>query len=192
MKDNKHLVSRIVAGLAIVLVLVGLYVLLLLFVPRWRLPTILGKTRIDLNILDDAQDKRDRLQIAKLNLEVPFFGGNDVKLLDKGAWHRFPERGDPVKGGNFIISAHRFHLGLTPQGTRAKSPFYNLNKLVPGDDIKVFFQGKTYDYKVTRRYKVKPNATNIEDPSTEPKMTLYSCNLAGPADGREVIEAKKI
>lgn len=190
MKGNKRLIGKLIAGLAVMLMLGGLYLASLLVTPRWQLPRLMGKSSIDLNVLDDAQDKRDRIQIAKLGIEVPFFGGTDVKLLEKGAWHRFPERGDPVKGGNFILSAHRFHLGLTPQGTRTRSPFYNLNKLAPGDDIKVFFQGQTYTYQVTRRYKIKPNQVSIEAPSTEAKMTLYSCTMAGPQDGREVIEAK--
>jgi sortase A len=172
------------------LVFGGLYALLLTQAPRVRLPGFVGKSSVDLNILDDAEDKRDRLQIEKINLEVPFFVGQDARTLEQGVWHRFPERGDPAKGGNFVLSAHRFNLGLTPQGTRAKSPFYNIDKLAVGDRIHVLFQGKAYEYAVTRLYSVKPSEVSIEAPSDDPKLTLYSCTLKGSADGRAVVEAR--
>lgn len=143
---------------------------------------------IDLNIADDEQDMRNRIQIEKINLEVPYFEG-DASMLNKGAWWRFAERGNPKDGGNFILSAHRFYLGLTPSGTRKRSPFYNLDKLEPGDRIRTFYDNQWYDYLVTKKYSVKPNAVEIEAPTESPRMTLYTCTLRGSADGRVVIEA---
>ncbi len=148
------------------------------------------KSPIDLNTKDDAKDARDRIQIAKINLEVPFFAGTSPALLEKGVWHRYAERGDPKKGGNFILSAHRFTLGNSPSQTKTKSPFYNINKLAIGDQIRVFFHGTWYDYAITKMYDVKPNATEIEAPSDEAKLTLYTCTLKGSADGRTVVEAR--
>jgi sortase A len=144
---------------------------------------------IDLNTADDDTDQRDRIQIAKINLEVPFYSNGGAELLEKGSWWRFPDRGNPEKGGNFILSAHRFTLGNSPGQTKTKSPFYNLHKLNEGDTIRVHFKNKWYDYKVTRLYSVQPNATEIEEPSNTPKLTLYTCTLKGSADGRMVIEA---
>jgi len=111
--------------------------------------------------------------------------------LESGAWHRFPERGNPEIGGNFILSAHRFELGWSPQQTRQKSPFYNINRINQGDTIYIDFKAKRYTYEVKRRYQVSPDALSIEAPSTEAKLTLYSysCTLKGSQDGRDVIEA---
>lgn len=167
----------------------GAYLLILTQIPRIeQLPV---SSAIDLNLNDDANDSRDRIQIEKINLEVPYFTG-DASSLEKGAWWRFPERGNPQDGGNFILSAHRFNLGLTPQGTRARSPFYNLGEMQAGDKIRIFNDGKWYDYVVTKNYSVDRNAVEIEAETAEPRLTLYTCSLKGEADGRVVIEAKPL
>lgn len=133
----------------------------------------------------------DKLVIPKIDVRVPYFEG-DQHSLERGAWHRYPERGNPEIGGNFILSAHRFNLGITPMGTKAKSPFYKIDKLKVGDDIYVTFHSKEYHYKVDRMYDVSRSATEIEAPSSEPKLTLYSCSLMGEKNGRVVVEAKPI
>lgn len=194
-KPRRYLGRRIspivLTGLAIVLILAGGYVLLLTQAPG-SVMSVVVKSEIDLNTSDDATDHRDRIQISKINLEVPFFSKGGRELLEKGSWWRFPERGDPQKGGNFILSAHRFTLGNSPGQTKAKSPFYNLNKLREGDAIRIYFKDKWYDYRVTKLYSVTPDAAEIEQPSTTPKLTLYTCSLKGSADGRLVVEAEPI
>lgn len=167
---------------------IGIYLGLLLLAPaRVALPV---KSAIDLDTSDDASDTRDRIQIEKINLEVPIYVGG-AEVLEKGVWHRYPDRGDPVSGGNFILSAHRFRIAQDPILTKERSPFYNLDKLDIGDSLRIFYQGNWYDYGVTKKYDVKPDAVEIEAPSSEAKLTLYSCTLSGSADGRIVIEAKK-
>lgn len=164
--------------------------LLLTFAPS-KVLTPLSPSSIDLNLDDDALDKRNRIQIERINLEVPFYEG-DASTLEKGAWWRFPERGNPKDGGNFILSAHRFYIGLTPQGTRERSPFYNLEELGPGSRIRVYYDEQWYDYTVTRKYQVEPTAVEIEEPTDDSIMTLYTCTLQGSADGRVVIEARPV
>jgi sortase A len=110
-------------------------------------------------------------------------------VLDNGAWHRHPERGDPEKGGNFILAAHRFELGPTPSETQRKSPLYHIDKVEVDDDIQIDFNGKRYDYRVAERLAVKPTQTEIEAPSDVAKLTLYTCTLGGETDGREVLIA---
>lgn len=132
-----------------------------------------------------ATVKDDRLYIPKLKLNVTYKSGGEEVLLDN-VWHRFAERGDPEKGGNFILAGHRFEIGLTPGETRRKSPFYNIDKLAVGDDIYADFNGKRYKYQIIEHKQVKPTQVEIEAPSVEPKMTLYTCTLGGEADGREV------
>lgn len=141
---------------------------------------------------DEAVEIQDnRLYIPKISVDVPFNTGS-YAVLEKGAWHRRPENGDPEKGGNFVLSAHRFEMGWTPQQTRARSPFYHIDRLEPGDKIFVDYNKKRYAYEVTKKYKVDRYAVHIEGPSEEPKMTLYSCDRRGEPYGREVIEAKPL
>ena len=185
--SNKRL-KRLVITLASLL-LIGGGVYLLLLTQASNLPI---SSSIDLNTSDDANDMRNRIQIEKMGVEVPYFNDNTPATLEKGAWWRFPDRGNPEDGGNFIISAHRFYIGRTPQGTRARSPFYKLDKLETGDKIRVFYEKKWYDYQVTKKYSVKPDATEIEAKTDEPKLTLYTCSLKGSADGRVVIDAEPL
>lgn len=168
----------------------GLYLLLLVMTPN--IPVLYPTKRIEAKALPAPTG--DRIYIPKIGVDVALATGG-AEALDKGSWHRFPERGDPVAGGNFIVSAHRFSLGLTPGATRQKSPFYHIDKLEVGDQIIVDFQGKRYGYQVTSHNEVKPGQTEIEAPIEEggqAKMTLYTCTLKGESDGREVYIAKPL
>lgn len=178
----------IVLWVLIPVIVVSCYVLFLTASPA-RVFSHIIKTSIDLNTDDDAQDNRNRIQISKIDLEVPFYEGG-AAVLDQGAWHRYPERGNPKDGGNFILSAHRFQIGVTSVATKRQSPFYNLEKLEVNDSLRIFYKGQWYDYKVNKKYQVKPNEVAIEAPSSQAKLTLYSCTLKGSADGRIVIEAQ--
>lgn len=106
-----------------------------MFIPsQIRIPV---RSAIDLNATDDATDSRDRIQIEKIYLEIPFyFCGSDS--LERGVWHRYPEHGDPIKGGNFILSAHRFRIAQDLILIKERSPFYNLDRVVVGDKIRFF------------------------------------------------------
>lgn len=169
-------------------ILVGTYVLFLsLVAPRMT-------SQINQAYLSSHQPSinQNQLYIPKINLSVSIKTGGEEALND-AVWHRYPERGDPVQGGNFILAGHRFVMGLTAGEVRHKSPFYNVNQLNKDDLILVDFNGKRYTYKITRRYAVKPTEVSIEDPSPDnPHMTLYTCSLKGQADGRVVIDATKV
>jgi len=184
---KKTVRNMIIAVISLALIGAGAYILILTQSANLPIPS-----SIDLNTADDENDTRNRIQIEKMGVEVPYFNDNTPATLERGAWWRFPERGNPEKGGNFILSAHRFFLGKTPQGTRERSPFYRLNTLAEGDKIRVFYEGKWYEYEVTKNYPVKPDATEIEAETDEPRLTLYTCSLKGAADGRVVIEAKPL
>lgn len=167
----------------------GLYFLLLVLTPR--IPALYPTQEINPKTLPAPAKQEDRVYIPKIGVNVTLATGGP-EALDKGSWHRFPERGDPQTGGNFIVSAHRFSIGLTPGQTRVKSPFYHIDKLTVGDQILVDFNGKRYGYEITKRFAVKPNQTDIESETDEARMTLYTCTLKGQTDGRDVFYAKPL
>ncbi len=176
---------KILLGLSLLAAATGLYLLLLVTSPGLPGFDLSKYEPIDIATVPIGDRQ---LIIPKIGVNIQFLEGN-ASTLEKAAWHRFPERGNPEVGGNFIVSAHRFRLGLTPEGTRARSPFYNINKLEAGDKIYADYNGKRHEYVITKKYAVKPHQTEIEAPSDSPKLTLYSCTLKGSHDGREVIEA---
>lgn len=130
----------------------------------------------------------NRLYIPKIDINLPYNTGN-AEVMEHGAWWRQPNNGNPRDGGNFVLSAHRFIMGLTPEQTLRKSPFYNINRLQIGDEITVDFDGKRYIYTISEIFKVKPEDVHIENRTAQPRLTLYSCTLGGAQDGREVFIA---
>lgn len=168
---------------------VGIYILILVLAPIIPPPS---QPEVLYTQTQAEQLQENRLYIPKISVDVAITEGTSEIALEKGAWHRKPENGNPEKGGNFVLSAHRFELGMTPQQTRVKSPFYHIDKMQVGDKIFVDYNQKRYGYEVTKKYQVDRHAVYIEGPSTDAKLTLYSCDLRGEAAGREVIEAKPL
>jgi sortase A len=189
-KKKNKLLSNLLLAVSIVGLAGGIYLLILVLTPN--VPALYPVEPINAKTL--PAPKGDRIYIPKIGISVEIDTGG-AEALEKGAWHRFPERGDPEQGGNFIVSAHRFSLGVTPGQTRHKSPFYHIDKLAKGDQILVDFKGKRYGYEVIEEKSVKPTQVEIEAPlgeGEEPKMTIYTCTLKGESDGREVFIAKPL
>ena len=179
-KSKKRWPRRLLTVFAIAMFIGGGYLLFLTQSPK--LTFLKPAPKVDQTI------EENKVIVPGAKIEVGIFEGG-VETLDKGAWHRFPERGDPVEGGNFIISAHRFGLGATPQATQANSAFYNIDDMTTGDEIIVHWEGKEYTYEVAKKYQVEPTATEVEDPRDDHVLTMYSCTLAGRYDGRIIVEA---
>ena len=188
---ENHWRRNIFIFLALLLITSGTYVLFTAFSPLFNTSIVAGRDTDETlkKLKKPVGSNGDRLYIPQINVDVAIVTGDTSVALERGAWHRKPENGDPVHGGNFVLSAHRFVMDITPQGTVLKSPFYNIDRLLIGDRLVVDYQGKRYEYEIKRKYAVEPNAAQIESKSEKPKMTLYSCTLQGSAEGRDVIEA---
>lgn len=146
--------------------------------------------QIKVDEIESPRIDKDRIIIPKIGVDISY--GLGEVALDTGAQWRYPERGSPTTGGNFIIAAHRFNLAATPSQTIVKSPFYHVDKLEIGDQIIIDYDGKRYGYNVSKIYEVKPTQVEIESPSETAKLTLYTCSLGGTSDGRVVIEASPL
>jgi sortase A len=189
-KKGSRLFSSVLLAVSVAGLVGGVYLLVLVLTPN--VPALFPVEPINAQSLPAPTG--DRIYIPKIGVSVEIATGGP-EALEKGSWHRFPERGDPVIGGNFIVSAHRFSLGATPGQTRRKSPFYHIDKLEKGDQILVDFKGKRYGYEIIEEKSVKPTQVEIEAPlanGEDPKMTIYTCTLKGESDGREVFIAKPL
>lgn len=187
---SRSILNVILLVISILGLVGGTYLLILVMTPN--IPVLFPVEEINAQSLPKPQG--DKIYIPKIGVSVDLVTGGP-EALDKGSWHRFPERGDPVLGGNFIVSAHRFSLGATPGQTRKKSPFYHIDKLATGDQVLVDYKGKRYGYEIISHNEVKPTQTEIESPLKEgeaAKLTLYTCTLKGESDGREVYIAKPL
>ena len=175
--------------LPIIGILAGLYLLFLVNAPALLAPKPVADSHLAELIPENTSPTEPRVYIPRLNLNLEF--SDSPSALDDGLWHRHSQRGNPEDGGNFILAGHRLQLAPTPHETVRKSPLYHVDQMKRGDHIYVDFQGKRYIYEVTATYTVKPQQIEIEAPSTQPKMTLYTCTINGESDGRDVIEARQ-
>jgi LPXTG-site transpeptidase (sortase) family protein len=133
-----------------------------------------------------AGPQADGLVIPKMLLDTPLVEGpmsDSFNLLKQGAW-RLPISTTPDEGGNTVIAGHRFSY------TGPRGVFYYMNKLSKGDEIGLWYGGKLYRYTVESSRTVKATEVSVQQPTTDTRLTLYTCTpLWNPVD-RLVIVAK--
>lgn len=135
-----------------------------------------------------ADATHDGLIIPKMLLDTPLIEGpkqDSFNLLNKGAW-RLPFASSPDKGSNTVIAGHRFSY------TGPRGIFYFLNKLEPGDDIGLWYHETLYRYKVESSHTVAATEVSIQEPTTDSRLTLYTCTPLWNPVNRLVIVAKPI
>lgn len=134
-------------------------------------------------VAKDQTKNGNWLVIPKIGVEVEIFDGNSEKALRDGVWH---DKGTstPELGSNTVISGHRF------QYFEGAKTFYHLDKLAAGDEIDLYWKGKTYKYKVSNSRVVPPTDVNILSASTQAQITLYTCTPVWKATDRLVVTAK--
>jgi len=133
-----------------------------------------------------AKHRPNSLVIPAMLLDQPTLEGPErdwFDLLKAGIW-RWPASSTPDKGGNTVFLAHRFSY-TGPHGA-----FYYLNKLRPGDDIGVIWNGRTYHYTVTSSREVAASDTAIEANTSDAQLTLFTCTPLWHPVNRLVVVAK--
>lgn len=164
-----------------ILLVAGLYLMLNVASPYLPIArTATDKQQNDLT--------KNSVAVPSAGIYAPILEGS-ADVLEDGAWHRFPERGNPVQGGTFIVSAHSFVFNWNPIETRKDSYFFNLHKTQVGDKLTVVWDKKQYTYTVSKTYDVKPDAVEIEEVNGSDHLVLYTCTPGGSIDGRVVVEA---
>ena len=106
------------------MVLAGLYMLFTAMYPLVHFGLINQANSSTTRLIEQTAGEitDNRLYIPKIDINLPYSTG-DARTMENGAWWRVPENGNPEDGGNFVLSAHRFIMGMTPEQTLRKSPF---------------------------------------------------------------------
>lgn len=181
--------------LVLLIVLVNGYILISPLLPRfdlWRrqhqAAAVSGlpyQTKLDNSSAKNKRSgppKDNRLVIPKLAIDQHIYTGWDKYLVNKGVWAR-PNTSTPPEGGNTVMVAHRFTYS-------GPSIFYSLDKLNYGDKVVVYWDQKEYDYTVVDSQTVKATQISVESPTTDSRLTLYTCTpLWNPKD-RLVVTAQ--
>ncbi|HOZ56306.1 MAG: Sortase family protein [Parcubacteria group bacterium ADurb.Bin316] len=200
--DNK---KKVIRALVFTLELLALTLLLYIFIlPVYPLAGYKFFIADNENIAIDAKDEQavkqkteeyknsfpqseyavspNRLIITKIGVNAPIVETkNEQYGLSKGAWH-IPESSTPDKGGNTVITGHRFKY-LPPNNLT----FYLLDKLEVGDIIAVIWKEENYYYRV-RETKVVPDTDfSVLNPSDKPIITLFTCTPIYSTEKRLVV-----
>lgn len=180
------LLSVLVAGVAI-------YILLLPAVPfvqLWlkEITDQSGGYVYQTNLADKNENterkpipKENRLVLPTIQLDQEIHEGERADTMSKGLWRR-PNTSTPDKGGNTVIVGHRFTYS-------DPAVLFHLDKIKLGDTFPVYWQGKEYDYKVNDIQVVSPLAVEVENPTPDPTLTIYTCTPVWTGTDRLVVKA---
>jgi sortase A len=126
-----------------------------------------------------------RLEIPRMGLNRIVVEGATADDLAKGPGH-FPETPLPGQLGNAAIAGHR---------TTHLHPFFDIDKLQPGDEIIVTTLNGRYVYHVTGTEVVAPEDYNAVIPTTDvtkATLTLVSCTPRYSAKNRIVVRSELV
>jgi len=181
-------------GLALLVGLLGLYILVSPYIPlfayqlhrgHYPTPAYVAAAQND-RVADTNIPNENRIAIPKIGVDDPIIEGTSIATLDMGLWHR-PQTPTPLEGGNTVIAGHRFSYN-----PRLDTPFYNLDKLVSGDEIFIAWDQKIITYRVAEIKTVRPEQVEIEANTKENQLTLYTCTPLWTNRYRLVVIAKQV
>lgn len=136
------------------------------------------------------EDKTLYITVPKIGLEgVPAYDEVSEEALEKGTAH-IPATGYPwQEGANVYVAGHR--LGYPNTGS--ERVFYDLDLLVPGDEIFVTDSaGGEYKYTVTEQVVVPPDNVEVMNPVPDKSvLSLQTCTLPDYAE-RIVVQAELV
>ena len=113
----------------------------------------------------------NRVIIAKIGVNAPIIDSADGDYgLSRGAW-RLPECSSPDKGGNTVITGHRFKYLPSSNLT-----FYLFHKLKVGDIVLIIWQEEKYYYKIKDIKIIEPTDFSILEPTKKSTLTLFTCD----------------
>ena len=131
--------------------------------------------------------QENRLVIPSIGVDMPILEGPTEKVLDRGGiWH-LPDTSGPDRGGNTVLSGHRWQY-LPPSSTT----LYLLDKVNVGEPAIIYWQGQEYDYRISGRDVIDPDQVEILNNTTEPRLTIFTCTPLFSTKQRLVIYGELI
>jgi sortase A len=140
-----------------------------------------------LNTMERNVDLRDgdtmgRLEVPRIGISVMILHGTEDATLTLGAGH-VPGTPSPGGNGNLVIAAHRDTF------------FRRLDRIRPGDRLRILTLGHTYDYVVKSTETVDPEDTRVMESHGRQELTLITCYpfyFVGAAPKRFIVHAQPL
>lgn len=126
----------------------------------------------------------NRVIIPKIGVNAPIVVTDNSEWgLSQGAW-LVPNTSTPNKGGNTVITGHRFKY-LPPNNLT----FYLFHKLEVGDLVSVIWDKDDYLYKIRETKIVPKTELSVLDNTEKPILTMFTCHPIYSTEERIVIIA---
>lgn len=185
--------SRLNTALLALIIVINCYVIVAPLIPSlqyWYKDRFAKSEREQLEKQVDAASPTsysgpNQVVIPRIFMDQPVLEGPNIYTANNGIW-RLPSGSTPDKGGNTVLIGHRFLYSRNP------AVFYNLDKIQVGDTIGVFWANTKYQYQVSEVKVVKSSQTEIEAPTEDSRLTLYTCTPLWSSRDRLVVIAKQI
>jgi sortase A len=124
-----------------------------------------------------------RLEIPAIGLDEPIREGVHLSVIDRGVAH-WAGTAEAGGFGNMVLAGHR---------TTKTAPFRHLDRLQPGDSIRVVaFDGRAAEYVVRETVIVSPSDIWIVEQTDVPMVTLFACHPKRSARQRIVVRAELV
>lgn len=127
-----------------------------------------------------SPEHAQRIQIPVIDVDAPIVQGDLDEQLKKGVGQHIGSA-NPGQNGNMVLSAHNDVYGQI---------FRHLDKLVPGDEVVVYTNQKSYVYIVEQTQIVGPLDVEVMASTADPIVTLISCYPFMVDTQRIVVTAK--
>lgn len=121
-----------------------------------------------------------RLRIPPAGVDAVVLRGTTPSVLARGPGF-YPEAEPPGPGSRVAIAAHRTTYGAW---------FRHLDRLVPGDAIDLWFDGRWYRYRVERVFTARPDDWSAVLQGPRPGLVLTTCHPPGSSRARLVVHAE--
>ena len=123
-----------------------------------------------------------RIEIPAIGLNHLTYEGIDLPTIDNGPSH-WPGTPMPGETGNTVFPGHR---------TTHSRPFFDLDKLRPGDEV--IFSNPTgrFTYRVRQTMIVDANATWVVNNTPDATFTILACHPKGSAKQRIVVKGNLV
>lgn len=122
-----------------------------------------------------------RILIPKIGLDAIVVAGTSTRALALGPGF-YDEVSRPDQGGNVAIAGHRTTYGAW---------FRHVDRLEPGDIIRLEYGGREYEYRVEQVWAVAANDWSVIAPTEEHVLTLTTCHPPGSNRERLVVRARR-
>ena len=191
---NKKITKLIIIILELLAISLVIYVVALPFYPNFKYKITLKNDKVsDSKNIEIVKERtveyKNRFPDSEYSVSPNrvIVESNDANYgLSKGSW-RVPNSSTPDKGGNTVITGHRFKY-LPPNNLT----FYHFDKLEEGDIFSIIWEKKYYYYRIKEVKIVSKTELSILEPTKEPIVTLFTCHPIYSTEKRLVIIGKLI